>query len=414
MRLFTIAIVSLFFIPAFFEDSGPVTARDSVKESRYHPGNCSPVVHALHLPEHVPALKQPIFSEHLSSFDDGVRDSCQSMLAGYASPVPAPKTPEVASLYEKHGFHKSVQRNLDSFSRFKRSFSRRLVRSGRYVDVMSDIITEEGLPRELVYLPLIESAFKTDAYSHKHASGPWQLMPATAKKLGLKVDWWIDERRDPIKSTKAAAKYLRYLFKKFDSWNLTLAAYNAGETRIRDAVRKAGSDDYWALRQSRFIARETKNYVPSYIAATAIAMAPEEFGIKNLAYHSPLEYDEVVIDSPMSLDVIAALTGVTDREIKDLNPELRRWCTPPDISEYTLRIPAGTTGMFTAGLEQTRVAELMNLKFYVVKSGDTVAKIAKRIGAPVQQIIHMNGLGRKAMIFAGKSIVVPHNDNFKL
>jgi membrane-bound lytic murein transglycosylase D len=369
MRLFIIAIVFLFFMPSFFADSGSMTAMDSVNASSYYP---------------------------------------------MCFPAPVASTDEIAALYKKHGFNKAVQRNLDSFSKFKRSFSKRLVRSGRYVDVMSDIITKEGLPRELVYLPLIESAFKTDAYSRKHASGPWQIIPATAKKLGLKADWWIDERRDPIKSTKAAAKYLKYLFKKFESWNLTLAAYNAGEGRIRNAVRKVGSDDFWALRESRFIARETKNYVPSYIAATAIAMAPEEFGIKNLAYHDPLEYDEVVIDSPMSLDVIAKLTGVTDRVIKDLNPELRRWCTPPDVSEYTLRIPAGTTEMFSAGLEQTRVAELMNLKFYEVKSGDTVAKIAKRIGASVKKIIHMNGLGRKAMIFAGKSIVVPHVDNFKL
>jgi membrane-bound lytic murein transglycosylase D len=336
------------------------------------------------------------------------------MMPGDTPPAPVVYTPEIAALYEKHGFNKAVQRNLDSFSRFKKSFSRRLVRSGKYVGVMSEIIEQEGLPRELVYLPLIESAFITDAYSSKHASGPWQLMPATAKKLGLKVDWWIDERRDPIKSTKAAAKYLKYLFKKFETWNLTLAAYNAGESRIRSAVRKAGTDDFWALRESRFIVRETKNYVPSYIAATAIAMAPEEFGIENLAYHSPLEYDEVVIDSPMSFDVIGQLTGVTDRLIKDLNPELRRWCTPPDVSEYILRIPAGTRGMFMAGLEQTRVAELMNLKFYEVKSGDTVAKIAKRIGAPVQKIIHMNDLGRNALIFAGKSIVVPHHDNLKL
>jgi membrane-bound lytic murein transglycosylase D len=414
MRLFIIAIVFLFFILSYFADSGPMTDVDLVKASRYYPMNCSPVVHAFHLPEHVPALKGPLFSEHISSFKDEAKVECPSLLAGDASPVPVVSTREIAALYQKHGFNKAVQRNLDSFSRFKRSFSRRLVRSGRYVDVMSDIITEEGLPIELVYLPLIESAFKTDAYSHKHASGPWQIMPATAKILGLKTDWWIDERRDPIKSTRAAAKYLKYLFKKFDSWNLTLAAYNAGESRIRNAVRKVGSDDFWALRESRFIARETKNYVPSYIAATAIAMAPEEFGIKNLAYHSPLEYDEVVIDFPMSLDVIATLTGVTDRVIKDLNPELRRWCTPPDVSEYILRIPAGTTEMFSAGLGQTRVAELMNLKFYEVKSGDTVAKIAKRIGASVQKIIHMNGLGRKAMIFAGKSIVVPHDDNFKL
>jgi membrane-bound lytic murein transglycosylase D len=413
MRLFIIAIVSLFLVPSSFAGSGQITVRDSIKTLRHYPANCSPVVHTFYLPEYVPALKRPLFSGQVSSFKDGVKVECESLLAD-ESPVPEVTTPEIAALYRKHGFNKAVQRNLNNFSRYKRSFSRRLVRSGRFLNVISGIITEEGLPRELVYLPLIESAFKTDAYSHKHASGLWQLMPLTAKKFGLKVDWWIDERRDPVKSTKAAAKYLKYLYQKFDSWNLVLAAYNAGESRIRSAVRKAGSDDFWDLRESRFIARETKNYVPSYVAAAAIAMAPEEFGIENLAYHDPLEYDEVVIESPMSLDVIARLTGVTGRVIKGLNPELKRWCTPPDVSEYTLRIPAGTTEMFIAGLEHTRVAELMNLKFYEVQRGDTVAKIAERIGASVQKIIHMNGLGREAMIFAGKSIVIPHNDNFKL
>jgi membrane-bound lytic murein transglycosylase D len=397
MRLFLIAIVSLFVIPYSFADSGLITVRDLVNASHLYPDNCSLVL---------PAFKRPLFSEYSSSLQDG-SGACQSLPAADAFLAPVEMTAEISALYQKHGYNNAVQRNIDSFSKFKRSFSRRLVRSGRYVDVMSDIIIEEGLPRELVYLPLIESAFKTDAYSHMHASGQWQLMPATAKILGLKVDWWIDERRDPIKSTRAAAKYLKYLYEKFDSWNLTLAA-------IRNAVRKVGSDNFWALRESRFIARETKNYVPAYIAATAIAMAPEKFGIKNLVYHGPFEYDEVVISSPMSFDVIAKLTGVTGRVIKDLNPELMRWCTPPDVSEYTLRIPAGTTEMFAAGLEQTRVAELMNLKFYEVKSGDTVAKIAKRIGASVQKIIYMNSLGRKAMIFAGKSIVVPHDDNFNL
>ena len=413
MRLFIIAIVSLFFIPSSFADAGSITVRDLVNASHLYPINCSPVDHACYLPEHVPVLNRPLFSEHIS-FKERERVTCQSLAVTDASPTPVVRTGEIAALYQKYGFNKAVQRNIDSFSKFKRSFSKRLVRSGRYVDVMSDIIIEEGLPRELVYLPLIESAFKTDAYSRMHASGPWQIMPATARILGLKVDWWIDERRDPIKSTRAAAKYLKYLYEKFDSWNLTLAAYNAGESRIRNAVRKVGSENYWALRESRFIARETKNYVPAYIAATAIAMAPEEFGIKNLVYHGPFEYDEVVIGSPMSFDVIANLTGVTGRVIKDLNPELRRWCTPPDASEYTLRIPAGATEMFAAGLEETRVAQLMNLKFYEVKSGDTVAKIAKRIGASVKKIIYMNGLGRKAMIFAGKSIVVPHEDNFNL
>lgn len=400
MRFIIATIVSFCIVPSLFLNFAEAAGS--------YPVNCSSVVHAFNLLD-LPALKQPLVSESASSYKEGVKVKCQSLSAGDRLQVPEVKTPEIIELYQRHGFNSAVQRNLNNFSKFKRTFSRRLSRSGKYVDIMSDIIAEEGLPRDLAYLPLIESAFKIDAYSRKRASGPWQFIPRTAKKLGLKIDWWIDERRDPVKSTRAAAKYLKYLYEKFESWNLVLAAYNAGERRIRDAVRKTGSDDFWILRESRFLVRETKNYVPAYIAATAIAMAPEEFGIEGLAYHSPLEYDEVVIHTPMSLDVIARLTGVTDREIKDLNPELRRWCTPPDVSEYTLRIPAGKTGMFIAGLEQTSVEELMNVKFYEVQSGDTVAKIAQKIGAPVHKIIHMNGLGEKALIFAGKSIVIPQD-----
>jgi len=414
MRLIILSIILLFFVPSAYADTGSLTAQESERAPVFVQEGCSPVVDAFSLPELLPALKQPQFSGRMSSYKDGVKFKCRRLSDEEILPPPDVHTPEIAALYQKHGYNEAVQHNLDSFSRFKRSFSRRLMRSGKYIDIMSDILTEEGLPRELVYLPLIESAFRTDAYSHMHASGPWQLMPRTAKKLGLKMDWWIDERRDPIKSTQAAAEYLKYLYKKFDSWNLVLAAYNAGESRIREAVRRTGSVDFWILRESRFITRETKNYVPSYIAATAIAMAPEKFGIDNLNYHSPFAYDEVVITSPMSFDVIARLTGVTERAIRDLNPELRRWCTPPDVSEYTLRIPEGTTAMFLAGLEQTHRAELMNLKLYEVKYGDTITKIAEKIGAPVQKIIHMNGLGKRAEIFAGTSIVLPHGSNLQL
>lgn len=370
----------------------------------------------LFLPSDSPALKKIPFGEKITF-------SAEKTAIGInVKPIKTPaflstadvRQPAIKALYEAYGYNNAVLQNLRDFSRFKRSFSRRLVRSGKYVNKMTDILVNNGLPRELVYLPLIESEFRTDAYSHKKASGPWQIMPRTARILGLKIDWWIDERRDPEKSTIVAAKYLDYLYKKFGSWNLALAAYNAGEGKIRKALRSAGTTSYWEIRETRYIAWETKNYVPLYIAAAAIAMDPEGFGFKKIEYQQPLEYDEVLIYRPMSIDMIARFAGVDELIIKELNPELRRWCTPPDVAEYKLRIPKSAKKMFMAGINKTVVQDLMNIRFYKVERGDTVAKIAKKLGASIQRIINMNGLGRSAMIFAGRQIVVPPERNLTL
>ncbi len=371
---------------------------------------------ALFLPSYSPALKQIPFVEKISFSAKKTSNPFSKKLVEttiFFSTFDV-KQPDIKALYETHGYNNAVQQNLRDFSKFKKSFSKRLMRSGKYVNKMSDILVNNGLPRELVYLPLIESEFRTDAYSHKRASGPWQIMPMIAKKLGLKIDWWIDERRDPEKSTRVAAQYLNYLYKKFGSWNLALAAYNAGEGRIRRALKSAGTSTYWEIRETPYIAWETKNYVPLYIAAAAIAMDPEGFGFKKVEYQQPLEYDEVVIDQPMSVDMIARFTGVDERMIKDLNPELRRWCTPPDVAAYKLRVPKSAKKMFMANINETEGRDLMNVRFYKVEHGDTVAKIAKKLGASIQRIIHMNGLGRRAMIFAGKQIVVPPERNLTL
>ncbi len=318
------------------------------------------------------------------------------------------KKTAIEELYKTHGINKAVKRSLYYYSKKdKRSFRKRLSRSGRYIEAMAEIFIEKGLPPELVFLPLIESGFKTNAYSRKRAAGPWQFIPATAKKYGLKINWWVDERRDPVKSTKAAAEYLKKLYERFGSWNLALAAYNAGEGKISKALRRVKKRDYWTIRKTRYIVRETKNYVPSYIAATAIAIDPENFGFEDIDYHEPFEYDEVVIDTPMDLEAIAKFTGVKKSVIKELNPELRRWCTPPNVSSYTLRIPTGTKEMFLSNLSNANDSELLYVRFYKIKTGDTVGKIARRLGSSIQAIIDANSLGKRALIIAGKSILVP-------
>jgi membrane-bound lytic murein transglycosylase D len=232
-------------------------------------------------------------------------------------------------------------------------------------------------------------------------------MPATAKRLNLTINWWVDERRDPIKSTQAAALYLKYLYKRFKSWNLALAAYNAGEGRISSALRRSGKRDFWSLRKTGLLARETKNYIPSFIAATAIAMHPEQFGIRRIDYHEPLRYEEVPITSAMDLEVVARFSGTTARKIRELNPELRRMCTPPNVESYTLRIPEGTKRKFLKNLERTRGKESEYVNLYTVKAGDTVQHIADSIGATIQTITEMNALGRRALIHVGKQLLVP-------
>lgn len=385
--------------------SGTDLKNETVAQSTKKVKKKKSLLSALFLLNLIPTKKHAVSAKNMPAVPKADRSESGYRLSSLKTP--GMRKDAVESLYAKHGFNNLVRKNLQYFSRHKYSFSKRLRLSGRYVNTMADIFSEEELPYELVFLPLIESGFKTDAYSHKKAAGPWQFMPVTAKKLGLKMDWWIDERRDPVKSTKAAARYLKYLHKKFGSWNLALAAYNAGEGRIDGVIRRVGDRDFWRIRETRYISGETKNYIPSYVAAAAIAMDPENYGFKNIEYQKPFRYDEVVINDPMDLEVVAWFTGADIQDIKELNPELRRLCTPPNVDRYTLKIPDGTKRKFLANLSRHKGRAPQYLNLYTVRPGDTIEKIAKRLGSTIQALINMNGLGRKALIFANEEILVP-------
>jgi membrane-bound lytic murein transglycosylase D len=308
---------------------------------------------------------------------------------------------------------KAVERNITLFTdRLKEKFSIWLERSARYIDIMKDILKEKQLPEELVFLPIVESGFNPNAYSRARAVGPWQFIEGTAKRYGLVVDWWRDERKDPVKSTKAAADYLKDLYAMFGSWNFALAAYNAGEGKILRALRKTDAEDYWSLLHTRQIKNETKEYVPRYIAATMIANNPEDFGFYNLVYHEPLEYDEVTLYSPVDIEVIAKSAETTEQEIKELNPELRRWSTPPNVLYYTVRIPSGSREFFFENLSKVPPEERFSFDTYTVKKGDNLKKIAKKLNVPVSTIIALNSMSGIEKLDPGEEIIVPPKDKY--
>ncbi|MBI4691041.1 MAG: lytic transglycosylase domain-containing protein [Nitrospirae bacterium] len=280
---------------------------------------------------------------------------------------PSVSEPAIAAYESNPVAVKAVEKNMSLFTeKIKERFSLWLSRSGKYIELMKEIIKGKNLPENIVFLPLIESGFNPNAYSVARAVGPWQFIASTARRYGLVIDWWRDERKDPVKSTEAASSYLKDLYEMFGSWNLAMAAYNAGEGKILRALNRSKSDDYWSLLGTRHIKRETKEYVPRFIAASTIAINPEEFGFKDIEYHLPLDYDEVTVNKPVDLEVAARCADTTVQVIKELNPELRRWCTPPDMSGYMLRIPAGTKELFLENISGIPDDERFTVETYTV------------------------------------------------
>jgi len=309
---------------------------------------------------------------------------------------------------------KAVEKSTVLFAeRIKERFAMWLSRSGKYVELMKDILKNKNVPEDIVFLSLIESGFNPYAYSVARAAGPWQFISATAKRYGLVIDWWRDERRDPVKSTAAAANYLSDLYGMFGSWNLAMAAYNAGEGRILKALKRSKSDDYWPLLNTRHIKSETKNYVPRFIAASNIASNPEEFGFMNIVYHQPLNYDEVKVSGPIDLEVAAKCADTTVETIKELNPELRRWCTPPGMPVYILRIPSGTKEIFEKNLAGIPEDERFSVTAYTVKKGDTIQKIAKKSGLSVKTVLALNSMERVKPLQPGTEINLPPKEKFQ-
>lgn len=237
-------------------------------------------------------------------------------------------------------YNQQVEKWISYFTnRGRKYFELYIERAGRYAPVIGEILEKNGLPRDLIFLAMAESGFNNRARSHARAVGPWQFMPATGKDYSLKQNWYVDERRDPIKATVAAAQYLSKLYNDFGDWEVATAAYNAGEGKLGRAIRKYKTKDFWKLTKGRYLKSETKNYVPKIMALAIIGKNLNAFGFKDLDFHAPLSYEEVEVAPSTDIYKLAEVLKVEISEIQRLNPELLRWFTPPDIANYKIRVP---------------------------------------------------------------------------
>lgn len=280
-----------------------------------------------------------------------------------------------------------------------------LERSEKYFPMMREIFNEVGAPEELIHLSMIESGLVPVARSWASAVGMWQFIRATGAMYGLEVNWWIDERRDPVKSTRAAARHLKDLYNIWGDWHLAMANYNISPRGLRRAIRAAGGvEDYWVAYP--YLPRETRGYVPGFIAATMVAMNPEEFGFQKNYNGQPYKYDVVDVDGLMPLEVLAEALNISLADLKDYNPELLRWATPPGDS-YPLKIPAGKKDEFLlAYREIPKEKRSQEVAMHTVNSGETLGYIARRYGTSVRALFESNE-NLSSTIYPGQTIVVP-------
>lgn len=297
-------------------------------------------------------------------------------------------------------------------NRGRKSFSIWLARSGKYIPNMKVILQQRGMPTDLVYLAMIESGFNVKARSHAAAVGPWQFIKPTAKRYGLRVDSWVDERMDPKKSTEAAANYLGDLYAMFQNWELAAAGYNCGEDRVQNAIDKYQINDFWQISEFT-LPRETKNYVPKLMAALIIAKDPAKYGFVGISYHEPVAYETVRVAPQKNLSDIARVIGVSPVKLKELNPALIHDATPPG-NPYPIHVPLGYASIISQ--KQAQIASLQNVSpsiakssttyRYKVRRGDTLGKIAGKYGTSVSKIKRANGL-KSSTIRVGQRLKIP-------
>jgi membrane-bound lytic murein transglycosylase D len=304
--------------------------------------------------------------------------------------------------------NRQVEYYLDFFqNRNHNTFARWLARSGAYRDMIEEYLQEAGLPRDLVFLAMIESGFSKTARSRARAVGMWQFIRATARKYGLTVNSHIDERRDPVKATRAAIEYLSDLYEEFGSWYLAVAGYNAGEGKIRSAVRRQKSTNFWELAQGRHLKLETKRYVPKLIAAIIIAKNPDKYGFGDVEYMAPYSFETIETPRWMALEAVALACNVEVKELQELNRELLKPFTPPDKPSYLLKLPVGHKTVAEKNLHRVHAVVSTNFKTHVVKRHETLDKVCRKYGLTKTIILKANNLA-SVKLQSGQRLRIPY------
>ncbi|MEK6555989.1 MAG: LysM peptidoglycan-binding domain-containing protein [Bdellovibrionota bacterium] len=309
----------------------------------------------------------------------------------------------------------SVQKWINYFTgRGRKHMQVYLERSSRYIPMMKGVFRERGMPDELAYIALIESGFSPTAFSHASAVGYWQFIRGTGLRYNLKIDPYTDERRDPILSTQAAANYLDTLYGMFGDWHLAIASYNAGENRIAGAVRKTRNRNFWEIAaMRRALPRETQNYIPKYVAAVYIASNPEAYGFTNIDFQPEFEFESIVIQKPVSLELLAEALGIKYEDLKRMNPRYKSDYVPVYTDrENAVRVPVGRTADALAMIERAYSEAprryIASFEYYKVRRGDTLSGIARKFRTSIARIRDLNDwAGRKTMIRIGQKIKVP-------
>jgi membrane-bound lytic murein transglycosylase D len=394
--------------------------RDALETFRIasRPGNPSDLAFASELYDSI-ALYRPAIEAGARAAEaerPPAEDPRDSLVA--TAPLPSPdevekaKT-EVGSASSGTGFDIPIVVNdavlrAVAFYQFRTpmAFAAALKRSGRYLDLMRGVLKEEGVPQDLVYVAMVESAFKYQAHSRAAAHGFWQFIAGTGKRYGLKRNRSLDERSDPVKSTRAAAAYFRDLYEMFGDWHLAMAAYDAGEGRILKGLQRTGARDFWELATGNSLRRETRDYVPFILATALIAKDPARFGF-DVVPDPPLAWDTVTVRKPVDLARVAELTLATLPELQLLNSELRTRTTPHGVLAYDVRVPAGSAALLASRIAALPAAPAVVEKRVVVRKGDTLLKIAKRAGVSVTELCDWNDLPRTARPKKGTVLVVP-------
>jgi peptidoglycan lytic transglycosylase D len=283
-----------------------------------------------------------------------------------------------------------------------------LTRLGKYENLIRKTLREEGLPQELLYLSMIESGFNPKAYSYARASGLWQFIYATGSHYGLRKDWWFDERRDPTLSTRAAARHLNDLYDRFGDWYLAMAGYNYSPGKLQRQMKRYNTRDFWKLKK---IPRQTRNYVPTFIAASLIAKDPNKYGFF-VEKAKPVEFDTVRISDCVDLEVIAKCVNSNFDKIKTLNPAVLKWCTPPNIKDFTVNLPKGTKDLFKQEYAKIPDDQKVTYKRHKIRTGETLSEIAGRYATSISVLKKTNSL-RSSRIRAGKYLIIPVAQNEK-